>query len=427
MLSAHRTGTRRLMIRSYVALAGGLMVAALVLDLVFSRLQPAEPRGTDAWVEATFRLVESRLIDVPPEARAAAVDRVANDSGFGIQLLDTAPAGGEASSVPVAVLNSDNERLLLKWSPALGATIRIGPLHEPVAGFGSRVLPMLFYASILVIVGLWLRPLLRDMTLLTEASRRFAADYREPLHTVTQVTQLHDLSRNLDDMSLRLSQMIQGQKELTAALSHEMRTPLARIRFALAVLGNGTRDRVRDQLREINSDVTQIDNLITRLLEHAKLDHPDLRMDWQEVELHGWLRHVLAQACPPDRPVELAVDGNIGSVNMDPRLMELAVSNLVTNAGRYARQVIRVSALRQGSHYQIRVEDDGPGVAPDKREEIFRAFTSHDTQRQGSTGGIGLGLAIVSRVASLHGGRSAADVSADLGGAMMLIEWPRQA
>jgi signal transduction histidine kinase len=415
------------MIRSYVALAGGLMVAALVLDLVFSRLQPAERRGTDAWVGATFRLVESRLLDVPSEARAAALNRIARDASLGVQLLDAAPAGAEASTDPVAVLNSDNERLVLKWSPALGATIRIGPLQEPGTGFGSRVLPMLFYLSILVIVGLWLRPLLRDMTLLTEASRRFSADYREPLRTASQVTQLHDLAHNLDDMSLRLSQMIQGQKELTAALSHEMRTPLARIRFALAVLDNGSRERVREQLREINSDVTQVDNLITRLLEHAKLDHPDLRMDWQEVELHGWLQHVLAAASPPDRPVELAVDGRAGSVNMDPRLMELAVSNLVANAGRYARQVIRVSARQQGSTYQILVEDDGPGVAPDKREEIFRAFTSHDTQRQGSTGGIGLGLAIVSRVAALHGGRAAAGVSADLGGASMLIEWPRQA
>ncbi|MBK6672348.1 MAG: hypothetical protein IPG49_02315 [Proteobacteria bacterium] len=115
------------MIRSYVALAGGLMVAALVLDLVFSRLQPAEPRGTDAWVGATFRLVESRLLDVPSEARAAALNRIARDASLGVQLLDAAPAGTEASTDPVAVLNSDNERLVLKWSPALGATIRIGP------------------------------------------------------------------------------------------------------------------------------------------------------------------------------------------------------------------------------------------------------------------------------------------------------------
>ena len=412
------------MIRSYVALAGGLMAAALVLDLAFSRLQPAESRLTDAWVESTFRLVESRLQDTAPADRAAELERLGIQTGLALQLLEGAPTDTMPAGKPVAVLNSSDESLFLRWVPALGATIRIGPVSEPTPGIGSRLLPMLFYFSILVVVGLWLRPLLRDLSLLTTASRRFAADYREPLRTTSEVTQLKDLARNLDDMSMRLSQMIQSQKELTAALSHEMRTPLARIRFALAVLGNESRERVRDQLREINNDVTQVDTLITRLLEHAKLDHPDLRMDWQEVDLRGWLQHVLASAGLPDRHVELVVDERAGSARMDPRLMELAVSNLVANACRYSRGAIRVSAQQDASRCVIRVEDDGPGIEPGRREEVFRAFATLEAPRHGSTGGIGLGLAIVARVAALHGGRTTADASALLGGALMTIEWP---
>ena len=412
------------MIRSYVALAGGLMAAALVLDLVFSRLQTAESRVTDAWVDSTFRLIETRLLQAAPEVRPAALEQLSQQSGLAVQLLDAVSTDSVPSGKPVAVLNSQDQRLFLKQAPALGATIRIGPVPEPAPGFGSHLLPTLFYLCILVIVGLWLRPLLRDLSLLTTASRRFATDYREPLHTATQVTQLNDLARNLDDMSSRLSQMIQSQKELTAALSHEMRTPLARIRFALAVLGNESTDQVRDQLREINNDVTQVDSLITRLLEHAKLDHPDLRMDWQEVELRSWLQHVLAASRQPDRRVELDVDDRTGSVPMDPRLMELAVSNLVANACRYARDVIRVSASREKDKFQIRVEDDGPGIEPGRREEVFRAFATLEAPKHGSTGGIGLGLAIVTRVATLHGGCTTADASADLGGAKMKIEWP---
>ena len=99
-----------------------------------------------------------------------------------------------------------------------------------------RFLPVLFYASILLIVGLWLRPLLRDLRVLTVASQKFATDYREPLDTASRTTQLTSLATNLDDMSARVSQLIQSQKEMTAALSHEMRTPLARVRFAAAVL-----------------------------------------------------------------------------------------------------------------------------------------------------------------------------------------------
>ena len=180
-MSGQKTGSRRLMIRSYVVLAGGLMVAALVLDLVFSRLQFDDTRGTDAWVEATFQLVESDLLRVAVVDRAAALERVARQAGLAVRLMDSGEVGAAPSLHPVAVLNSDNQRLFLKWSPALGATLRIGPVNERPAGRGSQLLPMLFYASILMVVGLWLRPLLRDMNLLTNASHKFATDYREPL------------------------------------------------------------------------------------------------------------------------------------------------------------------------------------------------------------------------------------------------------
>jgi signal transduction histidine kinase len=94
-----------------------------------------------------------------------------------------------------------------------------------------RFLPVVFYASILLIVGLWLRPLLTDLRMLTDASQNSPRLPRAARHRA-RTTQLRSLARNLDDMSARVSQLIQSQKEMTAALSHEMRTPLARVRFA---------------------------------------------------------------------------------------------------------------------------------------------------------------------------------------------------
>ena len=145
-----------------------------------------------------------------------------------------------------------------------------------------RFLPVIFYASILLIVGLWLRPLLRDLRVLTAASQKFATDYREPLDTASRTTQLTSLATNLDDMSARVSQLIQSQKEMTAALSHEMRTPLARVRFAAAVLEGEVDESLRGQLRAVNADVQQIDDLISDMLDYARLDHPGLRMNCQD-------------------------------------------------------------------------------------------------------------------------------------------------
>ena len=108
------------------------------------------------------------------------------------------------------------------------------------------MLPPLFYLSIFIVVGLWLRPLLSDLNLITGAAQRFAADYREPLSTASGTSQLTSLASNLDEMSSRLSGLIRSQKELIAALSHEIRTPLARIRFALAVMGNKDKDDIQE-------------------------------------------------------------------------------------------------------------------------------------------------------------------------------------
>lgn len=109
---------------------------------------------------------------------------------------------------------------------------------------------------------------------------------------------------------------------------------------------------------------------------------------------------------------------------MEPRLMELAVSNLLANALRYAKNSVQVSVVRDQDLYRLEVEDDGDGIPESDRIAIFRAFTRLDTSRNRQTGGFGLGLAIVARIAALHRGRAIAGTSTRLGGARLALEWP---
>ena len=108
---------------------------------------------------------------------------------------------------------------------------------------------------------------------------------------------------------------------------------------------------------------------------------------------------------------------------MDPYLMELALSNLLVNACRYAHKAVVVDMRIDTGRNVLAVEDDGPGIPAAEREQVFRAFTRLDTSRNRSTGGYGLGLAIVTRIAALHGGTAGADEST-LGGARLLVSWP---
>ena len=269
---------RGLFIRSYVVLAGGLLVAAIVLDLGFDALQSRQVRAADPWLVSTFRLMESELAAVPPADRQARAAQLAGTLGLDIRLLEAGDVSGVAGAGAVPhELQDDDGRIHYLWnSPALNGAIRLGPFAPPHESPLVRFLPVLFYGSILLIVGLWLRPLLRDLRTLTNAAQKFATDYREPLNTAKQTTQLTSLATNLDDMSARVSQLIQTQKEMTAALSHEIRTPLARVRFAAAVLEGEVDEQLRDQLRAVNADVQQIDDLISDMLDYARLDHPGL-------------------------------------------------------------------------------------------------------------------------------------------------------
>lgn len=419
-------GTRGLFIRSYVALAGGLLVVAILLDAGFGALQARQERAADPWLVTTLRLMEQDLAAVPAPERAQRATALGERLGLNLDLLAT---GDISSATPLderpRELVDESGKVYYLWRSArLDGALRLGPFDPPTEGWLSRLLPVIFYASILLIVGLWLRPLLTDLRLLTEASQKFAADYREPLDTARRTTQLTSLARNLDDMSARVSQLIQSQKEMTAALSHEMRTPLARVRFAVAVLEGEVDERLHPQLRAVSQDARQIDDLISDILAYARLDHPGLRMDCQSVPLDPWLARVLASCPPHHRDVDLVRSEGLDSLWVEPRLMELALNNLLANALRYARHRVRVELARVGAMQRIVVEDDGEGIPEAQRTAVFHAFTRLDTSRNRETGGFGLGLAIVARIAALHRGRVSADVSPHLGGARMTLEWP---
>jgi signal transduction histidine kinase len=417
---------RGLFIRSYIVLAGGLLVAAILLDLGFGALQSRQARPTDPWLVSTFQLLESQLAAASSTDRPALAEGLSRKLGLEVSFIDEADITSDAPAAtgPRELIGDGDQTYYLWHSDVLMGSVRLGPFEPPTESLLLRFLPVVFYATILLIVGLWLRPLLNDLRVLTTASQKFAIDYREPLDTARQTTQLTRLATNLDDMSLRVSQLIHTQKEMTAALSHEMRTPLARVRFAVAVLEGEVDPSLHDQLRAVNTDVQQIDDLISDMLDYARLDHPGMRMNCQNTPLQPWLRQVLLSCPPHEKTVTTLRENDLDTAWMEPRLMELALNNLLANALRYAREKVQVTVAKDAAHFRLVVEDDGDGIPESDRTAIFGAFTRLDTSRNRETGGFGLGLAIVARIAALHRGRVIAESSTRLGGAKLALEWP---
>ena len=414
---------RRLLFRSYLLLVAGLLAVALVLQLGFDYLQSRYAPQRDPWLESTLAIVESELAAVEAAERVDVARRLAAQSGLTIRLLDQGDVGVRGGTVLDTLVDDDGNTFYLYAPDSLDELLYIGPVTEARESRLLRFVPVLFYLSIFVVVGLWLRPLLADINHIAGAAQRFAADYREPLSTAGDTTQLTGLAQNLDDMSGRLSGLIQNQKELIAALSHEMRTPLARIRFALAVMGDKAGEDLSKRFGALNSDVQEIDDLIAAMLNYARLDHPDLEMHWQDVPLEPWLEKNLEKYRQGEIELDVRREGDLDTATMDPRLMSLALSNLVSNASRYASARVRVSFDRSDDEFVLRVDDDGSGVPDAERDTVFKAFTRVDDSRNRETGGYGLGLAVVARIAALHGGSARVDRSEELGGASFVLRW----
>ena len=416
---------RQFLFRTYLFLVAGLLVTATVLDMGFEYLESSLSSDEDQWLATSFDLIERELAAVREDQRDTVAQNLSGEIGLGIQVLRTDEFVSAADSpVNMATLvDAAGNTSYLRDAPSLNGLIRLGPVAQRRDSILLNMLPPLFYLSIFAVVGLWLRPLLKDLNLITGAAQRFAADYREPLATADNTTQLTSLARNLDEMSSRLSGLISNQKELIAALSHEMRTPLARIRFALAVLGDQRGEDLQHQLAELSGDVQEIDQLIATMLNYARLDHPDLRMTWQNVPLDAWLTQAAEKCRQPGKKISIVKDDASDGLWMDPRLMGLALSNLLVNASHYAKKNVTCTVRSNHGQFQINVEDDGKGIPDSERESIFKAFTRIDDSRNRETGGFGLGLAIVARIATLHGGSVTASESAALGGAMFTLDW----
>jgi signal transduction histidine kinase len=417
---------RRLLFRSYLWLVGGLLAVAIALDLGFGYLQSGEQQDDKLWLESTFRLISMQLENTPSSEHEVVIANLASELGVGVHLLarDEVYTNDIEGDRFLPLVDADGNVSYISDAKSVNAIIRLGPIAPAEDNVLLDLLPPVFYLSIFVVVGLWLRPLLRDINLISEGTQRFAADYRDPPSTATHTTELTPLAENIDEMAARLSGVLRSQKELIAALSHEMRTPLARMRFALAVIDDRAEEALKQKLRAMTEDVQEIDDLVSSMLEYARLDHPDIRMHWQSVPLGIWLEKMLEKT--PDGAVQ--VEANLDNVpevaRMDPRLMELAVSNLLVNATKYAKQQVLIASAQDGSDYVITVEDDGQGVPAEERETVFKAFARLDNSRNRDTGGYGLGLAIVARVAELHGGVASVDTSPALAGARFTLRWP---
>ena len=212
------------------------------------------------------------------------------------------------------------------------------------------------------------------------------------------------------------------------AVSHELRTPVARIRFGVEMMADeDDYDYRQQQVEQIDKDIEALNTLIDEIMTYAKLEQGMPSLEFEDVSLFEVLDQVLieTEALKTGKTLELQAPPIGVVVETERRYLHRVVQNLVGNAVRYCDDKVLISGgvNDEGMAY-ICVEDDGPGIPEEDRKRIFDAFARLDDSRTRASGGYGLGLSIVSRIAYWFGGTIDIDESPILGGARFTMTWP---
>ena len=277
-----------------------------------------------------------------------------------------------------------------------------------------------------VLAGRALRPV-ESIRAQVEAITGSTLDRRVPVPRSSD--EVARLAATMNAMLDRLEDASTRQQRFVADASHELRSPVAAIRTELEVaLLTSAPDGWPAVAERLLGEEARLEAVIADLLLLASLDESDggeqVTIDVAELVREESRRRV------PDRDgvgIEVESPGP-AVVHGNRTQLRRAVTNLLDNAGRHARTTVRITVHRRDGHVRVLVDDDGPGIPEDDRERVFERFTRLDGHRarDGATGGAGLGLSLVRRIAQLHHGTATID-TAPLGGARVVLDLPEHA
>lgn len=403
--------SRRLYLRIWLAVVGGIAVLTLTVGW--------------AWRMAEEQKAQNAQPFVPPSREMVLRDPAGNLVLRGLATRQPSEPGEGAEFH----IESDTGQLFtLQMAPRQPRGERMGrpggPNPGAVAAFWTR--PPFGFLWLLGIVGLAVAagvyPIIRRLTLRLEALQRSVQKFGEGDLSVRVPDEGHDevadLARQFNAAAARVEALVKSHKSLLANASHELRSPLTRIRMGLELMGGQQPSPAFRE--EILRNIAELDQLVDEILLASRLDAREADVGTVElVDLIG----LAAEEC-----ARVDADLDVSSDSVDVRgvskLLRRAIRNLLENARRYSTGEITLSIERRQGHAEVRVCDRGPGVPASQRERIFEPFYRLPGASE-RAGGVGLGLALVRSIAGRHNGTVHCEDRPDgAGGACFVLRLP---
>jgi two-component system, OmpR family, sensor kinase len=375
---------------------------------------------------------ENQLRGMPVDRWKSFVEDTAAKTGVGMELFASADIAGRETLSKLKrgeisyMQSAAGESWALKQVGADYVLALKSADPEARRGVLEWVLTLIFYAAIALVIMIWIWPLTRDLRTLEKAASRFGNRNWTFDADIKPRSQIYGLAETFRKMAARIDGLIASHKDMSNAVSHEIKTPLSRMQFEIE-LAQQADDvaEIKRSVGNIKTDISAINDLVKATMDYAILERADMSLNIGAHDFTALIpaiaEHVRLNA-RPDIRIAINLQSDAERVVCDMHLLETVLKNLLYNAARYARQDIAVSFTLKGGVNQLLVDDDGPGIPEKDRLRALVSFVQLD-QAGGKKAGFGLGLAIVKRAMEWHNGEVIISRS-PLGGARISATWP---
>jgi two-component system sensor histidine kinase CpxA len=412
-----------------------VMIAVIGSVVIIAAITGAQPLGR-RWLTRTLDYYGNSAVDFyvysGKDKLAQYLDDIERNSGIRATLIDPqsrdilgrgVPRGGEALMEEARATGDSQIRITARWTGASAIhrddglyilVIQINPLRN-VFTPGVLATLLLRLAIAILSAGALCWVLARHIaepirSLQITAGRLAGGDLS--VRAGTEVTQRHDeladLAHDFNRMAERIQALLEKQQELFADISHELRSPLARLGVSLELVRRGEMDGVE----RMQTDIDRLDDMIGQILTLTRLQGQTAQRDATTVNLRSLIESVAEDARFEGKEAEKSVDfisADSCSVKGDPGLLRSAIENVVRNAIRYTKPGSRVTILLRTSgdeqrYAEIVIADNGEGVPAEALPRLFEPFYRVSASRDRDSGGAGLGLSIAHRIVTFYSG-----------------------
>jgi two-component system osmolarity sensor histidine kinase EnvZ len=295
----------------------------------------------------------------------------------------------------LAIRFPDNQEVLLYLDTPLGpAEVSIGRRRVTAAAPHQLIVTAVTTGLLMTVIAyLYMRNQMRPIMRLAEAAQAFGRGRTLP-YSPSGAIEVRAAGNAFLDMRARIERHIEQRTLMLSGVSHDLRTPLTRLRLGLAMLEE-------DEAEPLLRDVDDMQRLLDTFLDFAR---GAAEGEPETVDPIALVEQIVADAQRAGKPVSLGRVEGEGEMALRPLAIRRAVENLISNGVRHGSRA-QVSVVLTDRSLRIRIEDDGPGIPAEARAEAVKPFTRLDPARDPNHGGgVGLGLAIVTDIARAHGG-----------------------